>query len=80
MGRVIHLQNSPKWLDYLCDFLLIKKINGCRERTIKDYEYHITRFFQLYPESFDDYSILENSVKDYFNANIALETCNIRRS
>jgi hypothetical protein len=37
------------WKGYFNDFILLKRIEGLRERTIKDYNYNINLFFRNYP-------------------------------
>ncbi len=66
------------WKGYFEDFLLTKRIEGLRERTIKDYIYHINLFFKNYPNirSFIELSL---AVKNYFSKNCAPATFNIRR-
>jgi integrase len=70
---------SSNWRDYLDDFLLIKKVDGLRERTINDYIYHVTLFFKNYPDALNDYSKLSSSIREYFLKKCAPATFNVRR-
>jgi site-specific recombinase XerD len=70
---------SSNWRDYLDDLILIKKVEGLRERTIQDYIYHVTLFFKNYPDALNDFSKLSFSIKEYFLKKCAPATFNIRR-
>lgn len=72
--------NLFSWEKHLEDFLLTKKVEGCRDRTIKDYEYHVNQFFKEYPYALEDQEKLQFSVRCYFTTDCAPGTFNIRRS
>jgi len=67
------------WKGYFEDFLLIKRIEGLRERTINDYIYHINLFFKNYP-NIGSFTELSLAVKNYFSKNCAPATFNIKRA
>ena len=80
MGRTLRLIEVLTWREYLSEFITEKKIQGCRERTIKDYQHHIPRFFKNSPDCLDDYYLLSQEVSKYFAvSDIAPATFNIRR-
>jgi len=81
MGRTIKLLSVLTWKEYLSAFLTEKKVQGCRERTINDYQYYVMSFFRYYQGDIDDYHSLCEKVKEYFSAsNISPATFNIRRA
>ena len=81
MGRTIKLLTVLTWKEYFTEFLTEKRIQGCRGRTIEDYQLHVTYFFRNYDREIDDYHSLCEKVKEYFSvSNIAPATFNIRRA
>lgn len=71
---------SENWEDAKEDFLLLKRAQGLADRTLWDYDYHISLFFKKYPEV-DDYDVLKKNVLKYFSdaSKLAAGTYNIRR-
>ncbi len=63
---------------FLDEFLLEKQLQGASERTLKDYEYHIRRFFRGVKSS--DFEELKKKVFAYFTEPIKPATFNIRRA
>jgi len=53
-------------MEYLSEFITEKKVQGCRKRTIEDYQFHLTRFFQKHPDCLDDHPQLCHCVSKYF--------------
>jgi len=81
MGRTLHLARvQPKtWEEYLQEFLLEKQVSGCRERTIRDYRYHVSRLFQGYGGDLQDFEALRRRCLEYLGEEIAPATFNLRR-
>jgi len=85
MGKIVKTNlesfTSKKfiWKGYFEDFLLTKRIQGCRERTISDYTYNVNLFFKKYPniESFVEFKL---AIKDYFSKDCAPATFNNKRA
>ena len=76
MEKILKFQSvSLSWKKFLDDFILTKKVEGCRDRTIKDYVYHISLFFNSYPKAFEEYFSLKSSVMEYFSKKCAPATC-----
>jgi site-specific recombinase XerD len=69
------------WEECLKDFETFKLAQGLSEKTIKDYQYHINRFFKEFPLAWNDYETLSKSIIKFFaNGNhYAPATHNIRR-
>ncbi|MCE5222737.1 tyrosine-type recombinase/integrase [bacterium] len=67
------------WETLLDDFLLVKKVDGCRDRTLQDYRYHIRLFFKEYPNALFDNTSLVYAIRSYFSKHCAPATFNIRR-
>ncbi len=81
MGKTLKLLTILTWMEYLSEFLTEKKVQGCRERTIKDYRLHVSYFFRNFQGDVDDYHSICNKVKEYFStSDIAPATFNIRRA
>ncbi len=79
MGEVVRLQKQEKdWRAWLEDFLLQKEIEGVSGRTLRDYHYHVERFFSGI-ENFCE-SEIKRRLHEYFTRNIAPATFNIRRA
>ncbi|MEN3184893.1 MAG: hypothetical protein ABDK93_07880 [Atribacterota bacterium] len=43
MPRLLPQPNS--WGDYVEEFLLEKRLSGVSERTLRDYQFHLSKFF-----------------------------------
>lgn len=71
---------GDNWADIKDDFILLKKAQGMADRTIEDYEYHISKFFNEHPDIVN-YDMLERNVLTYFaeSSKLAIGTYNIRR-
>jgi len=68
-------------MEYLSEFITIKKVQGLRRRTIFDYQKNIHHFFQRYPDCLDDYHQLCHYVSKYFAvSDISPATINIWRA
>lgn len=82
MSRLINItpEITDNWQEIIDDFLLFKQAQGLAERTIADYEYHTSLFFEKYPE-IKTYDALEKNVLKYFaqTSRLAVGTFNIRR-
>jgi integrase/recombinase XerC len=61
------------WEDMLRMFLAEKKAQGRSDTTIHDYDYHIHKFYRLYPDG-----DLQENLYTYMTENIAPATYNIR--
>ncbi|MCX7668289.1 MAG: tyrosine-type recombinase/integrase, partial [Atribacterota bacterium] len=79
MGKVLKLVQPKTWREYFEDFLLEKQIGGCRERTLKDYCYHVERFFSGI-ESLDDWEGIQKRVREYFPSYLSPTTLSIRKA
>ncbi len=77
MGKVLKLAKPKTWEEYFEEFLLLKQVEGLRPRTLKDYRYHINRFFN--GVNLEDWESIQKRVGEYFTENIAPATFNIRR-
>jgi site-specific recombinase XerD len=80
MGKALHLLQPRTWEEYLQSFLLEKQVSGCRERTIEDYRYHLTRFFQGYGGDLQDFEALRKRCLEYLGGGVAPTTFNIRKA
>jgi len=79
MKRPLRLVQPKTWREYLEDFVLEKRLAGCRERTIKDYIHHITRFFSSFRGDLQDFEALRRHLQGFFSADVAPATFNTRR-
>lgn len=89
MARLARItpQIETDWTQCLRDFLLVKAAQGLAERTLRDYEYHVTAFFQKRNAvtgsvtAVTDYVTLERNVLEHFASasHLAPDTLNIRR-
>lgn len=59
--------DSISWEDLKESFLYLKKINGLSDRTTQDYQYHITKFFALYPTAWSSEAELTDNLLEYFS-------------
>jgi len=78
MGKVLKIVQPKTWKEYFSDFLLEKQIAGCRKRTLRDYRYHITRFFEGL--DLEDWEGIQERLREYFTPDLAPATFNIRRA
>ncbi|NPV81474.1 MAG: hypothetical protein HPY52_14620 [Firmicutes bacterium] len=62
----------------LARFLLMKKAQGVRERTINDYRRVVTLFFRRFPDAFKSEEDLSNSVYQHMAQKIGPNTYNLR--
>ena len=62
----------------LARFLLMKKAQGVRERTINDYRRVVTLFFRRFPDAFKDEKDLSDSVYQHMAQEIGPNTYNLR--
>lgn len=82
MGRLVRV--SPKqqisWQEAMEYFVLFKRSQGLSERTIEDYRYHISHFFETAETSLGDYERLRLDVLRYFaeSASFSPATFNMR--
>ncbi|MCX6089149.1 MAG: hypothetical protein NTX88_01985 [Candidatus Atribacteria bacterium] len=67
MGRTLKLVTVLTWKEYLSEFLTEKRIQGCRETTIKDYVKFLNYFFRSYSGDIDDYPHLHNTIHERAN-------------
>lgn len=68
MGRIYRItttQDRP-WQEVFEDFLSWRTAEGIAPRTLQDYRYHVTRFFDRYPEAWGNYEKLRNRLLLYF--------------
>lgn len=65
------------WKNSLAFFLMKKKAEGRRERTITDYRKHVTQFFTRYPNA-QETSQLRPALWQYLSEDIAPATYNLR--
>ncbi|MCX7829244.1 MAG: tyrosine-type recombinase/integrase [Thermanaerothrix sp.] len=69
-----------QWEDALREFLTYKAAQRRAERTLHDYQVHVSRFFGLYPDAWRDYDRLKAAALEYMAraANLAPDTYNLR--
>lgn len=83
MARLLRIDQKQfgSWDECLEDFKVFKLAQGLSEKTIKDYVYHVTRFFTEFPSAWGDHNTLKKCVLKYFaNGNhYAPATHNIQR-
>lgn len=69
MARLLRINPKEKfstWQEALGAFLLEKQACGLASRTLKDYRWHLERFFGRYPEVWSDQVRLEKALLGYF--------------
>ena len=66
------------WEEALARFLLMKKAQGLRERTVNDYRRVVTLFFRRFPDAFKDEENLSDSVYQHMAQKIGPNTYNLR--
>ncbi len=66
------------WQEAMQQFLFYKRAEGRSERTLSDYKYHITHFFDLYPNCFHDEQQLKKCLYEYLSQPIKPATYNLR--
>lgn len=64
--RKVSTMRFATWEEALEDFLLEKKAAGRAERTLKDYEFHVKRFFKHHPDVWGDEKKLRHALVEYF--------------
>ena len=69
---------SISWEEALARFLLMKKAQGLRERTVNDYRRVVALFFRRFPDAFKDEENLSNSVYQHMAQEIGPNTYNLR--
>ncbi len=76
MKNIIKLVEPLTWEEYLKNFLMLKKVEGRAPRTLRDYTYWVTDFFNRYPSSLDNWQALKQGVMEYFSRDLAPATFN----
>lgn len=66
------------WQELLQQFLFFKRAVGRSELTLRDYEYHITHFFKLYPNCFHDEQQLKKCLLEQLSQSVKPATYNLR--
>lgn len=66
------------WEGILSEFLLFKKVDGCAERTLKDYRVHVTQFFSRFPDAERSYEEMQRCLLAYLAEPVAPATRNLR--
>lgn len=83
MARLLKVKKKryQTWEEGVEGFILFKSAQGICDKTIKDYRYHLAKFFNQYPESWNDVDLLKESVFKFFaqTRNSAPATHNIKR-
>jgi integrase len=76
----IEMANCSKggWEEDLHYFLIFKAAEGRSERTIRDYQGHVRRFFKRFPNSFQPGTIIRQSVLAYLSDSVKPATYNLR--
>jgi site-specific recombinase XerD len=80
--RKVSQKVDSGWEKCLEHFLLFKKSQGLAERTLNDYHYHVSQFFQNSRlSSMGNYEALRLAVMNYFaeSSNLSPSTFNMRR-
>ncbi|RKQ85415.1 tyrosine-type recombinase/integrase [Brockia lithotrophica] len=70
--------NRPSWSEALAEFLLHKRAGGIREETLRGYERHVKQFFKLYPQAWDDMTVLRHSAFEWLSEPVKPATYNLR--
>lgn len=65
MPKITH---DVAWQDALDEFLLLKQSEGRAERTIRDYRYHVGRFFDAHADAWPHYPKLKKAVLEFFTS------------
>lgn len=79
MSQVVQFATPyPTWEESLDSFLLFRAAQGMKERTLKDYRYHVTRFYRTFPEAFAPARVKTLALK-HMGDDMAPATFNIRR-
>lgn len=74
----IRKPKTDSWESSMQQFLYWKQAQGLRQRTVEDYQKHISLFFNRYPTTFEDDTMLKTSVYEYMAQNIKPATFNLR--
>ena len=82
-GRIVLFnERFQAWEEALEEFILLRKAEGYSKRTIKDYRYHVGRFFAEHPQAWSpqDANKTRTAVLSFLGQDdIAPATFNIRR-
>lgn len=65
-NRLPAVEISADWQETFNDFLLQKKRDNCRERTLYDYQRHIGVFFRKYPNAWQSEQSLRKCISEHF--------------
>jgi len=83
MARLLKINRRryQTWEEGVEGFILFKSAQGICDITIRDYRYHLTKFFNQFPQSWDDNDCLKQSVLIFFAQirHLAPVTHNMRR-
>lgn len=83
MARLLKIQKKKyqTWDEGIEGFILFKSAQGICDLTIKDYRYHLTKFFNQYSGTWGNNDFLKESVLNYFAQTrvLASVTHNMRR-
>ncbi len=74
---VVPFRKNASWEDAAAEFIYFKMTEGRAELTIKDYKYHLNRFFSLYPDAFNP-DLARKCILKYMSDKIKPATYNIR--
>lgn len=75
----IHKQLPQTWKEAADEYIIFKQAQGLAQSTIKDYKFHLARFFKRYPDAYNQDN-LKTSVMQYMSQKIAPATFNLRRA
>lgn len=81
MVKLLRIDQRTCWEDCLEEFLLVKRAQGLVDRTLKDYDWHVRRFFVKFPNVWGSSNELKKAVIRYFaeGRDLSPATHNIRR-
>lgn len=79
MARVVRLEKSlpATWEEALRDFLFYKQAQGVSETTVNDYNRFVRRFFNRYPDAFEQ-SKLKPAILEFMAQRVKPVTFNLR--
>lgn len=77
MAKVLKKKKLERWEDALQQFILWKQAQGLAERTLEDYRYHVSHFFNLYPEA-NNTKNLKTALLKYMTEKVKPTTYNLR--
>lgn len=80
MAKVLRVDKKlpSTWREALSEFILTKQAEGISQRTVQDYQYHISLLFTRYPNAWDPAN-LKKAVLAHMAQPVAPATFNIRR-